>query len=88
VGSGRLAPPRYLLPGCLEHRLKRPLTIDDFTVCPVNRQAYAGAGKLSLVLEHEQRIQERQKEARRGFLDRQKATGLKAEQLELFDENA
>jgi hypothetical protein len=45
---------------CLERRLKRPLTLDDFTVCEINRQAYAAAGKLSIVLEHEQRgFQER-----------------------------
>jgi hypothetical protein len=46
---------------CLERRLKRPLTIDDFRVAPINRQAYAAAGKLSVVLEHEQRgFQERE----------------------------
>jgi hypothetical protein len=46
---------------CLERRLKRPLTIDDFRAAPINRQAYAAAGKLSVVLEHEQRrFQERE----------------------------
>jgi hypothetical protein len=41
---------------CLERRLKRPLTLEDFTVCSVNRQAYAAAGKLSIVLDYEQQL--------------------------------
>jgi hypothetical protein len=40
---------------CLERRLKRTLTIDDFPACSVNRQAYAAVGKLSVVLEDEWR---------------------------------
>jgi hypothetical protein len=31
---------------CLERRLKRPLTLEDFIPAPVNRLAYAGAGLL------------------------------------------
>ena len=34
---------------CLERRLNRLLTIRDFPACPVNRQAYAAHGLLSLV---------------------------------------
>jgi hypothetical protein len=51
---------------CLERRLGRPLSIDDFPPVPVNRLAYAAAGKLSVEVAREQREQER-KEA---FLQR------------------
>jgi hypothetical protein len=50
---------------CLERRLQRPLILDDFTPGSVNRQAYAAAGKLSVVLENEQRRFQEQ-EALRG----------------------
>jgi hypothetical protein len=40
---------------CLQRRLNRPLTIDDFPPCSPNRLAYAAAGKLNVVLEEEQR---------------------------------
>jgi hypothetical protein len=51
--------------GCLQNRLKRSLTIDDFPPCPVN--AYALTGKLAVMLEEERRFQERHKESRRGL---------------------
>jgi hypothetical protein len=35
--------------------------IDDFPLLPVNRLAYAGAGKLAVELEEERREQERKK---------------------------
>jgi hypothetical protein len=41
---------------CLEHRLQRPLALDDFPPYPVNRQAYAAAGKLHIVLEAERTL--------------------------------
>ena len=59
--SAELDPRANCCLACLERRLKRPLTIEDFPVSPINRQAYAAIGKLSLVLEHEQRrFQERE----------------------------
>jgi hypothetical protein len=59
--SAELDPRAICCLACLERRLKRPLTVDDFTVCPRNRQAYPAAGRLSVVLEHEQRrFQERE----------------------------
>jgi hypothetical protein len=48
----------YCCLGCLECRLRRPLMIDDFTTAPVNRLAWAAAGKLSIALEHERRGQQ------------------------------
>jgi hypothetical protein len=50
-----LAPWAFCCLPCLERRLKRPLNIDDFTICPVNRPAYAATGRLSVVIEHERR---------------------------------
>ena len=41
--------------GCLERRLGRPLTIEDFPPVPVNRAAYAGAGRLAEFLEEEEK---------------------------------
>jgi hypothetical protein len=38
---------------CLSDRLQRPLALDDFPPYPINRQAYAAAGKLHIVLEAE-----------------------------------
>jgi hypothetical protein len=40
---------------CLQRRLRSALTIADFTVCSVNRQAFAATGRLTEVLEAEQR---------------------------------
>jgi hypothetical protein len=60
-----LTPRGHCCLACLERRLKRPLTIEDFPVSPINRQAYAAIGKLSLVLEDEQQ-QFHHWESRRG----------------------
>jgi hypothetical protein len=46
---------------CLERRLGRLLTIGDFTVCPVNRMAYAAVGQISVVVKDD----EREEKARR-----------------------
>ena len=48
---------------CLERRLKRLLTISDFTMCPANRLAYAAVGEVSVVDEYERESDERAKKA-------------------------
>jgi hypothetical protein len=55
-----LKPDDHCCLACLERRLKRQLTLADFQPFPINRQAYAAAGKLSVVLEAERRQQELQ----------------------------
>jgi hypothetical protein len=68
-----LHPSVYCCLACLERRLRRPLTIDDFTACLVNRLAYAAAGKLSVLIEHERR-EERHREQLRIFLGGKRRT--------------
>ena len=53
---------------CLERRFGRPLGIDDFPPLPVNRLAYAAAGKLAVELEEERREEERKKARLEAFL--------------------
>jgi hypothetical protein len=54
---------------CLERRLKRALTIDDFPVGSVNRQAYAAFGELSVMVEDEQRRFQEEQALRDGPLN-------------------
>jgi hypothetical protein len=49
----------------LASRLKRLLTISDFTPCPVNRLAYAAVGEVSVVDEYERDLDEQVKKAQR-----------------------
>jgi len=55
---------------CLERRLKRLLTISDFTPCPVNRLAYAAVGEVSVVDQYERESDERAKKAWRRLRSR------------------
>jgi hypothetical protein len=57
----------------LERRLKRPVTVQDFTHCPVNRLVWTGAGKLAVVIERERWDElDRQKELVRWQQQRQR----------------
>jgi hypothetical protein len=49
----------------LARRLKRLLTIGDFTVCPVNRLACAAVGKISLVAKGERQFEKTARRVRR-----------------------
>jgi hypothetical protein len=51
-------------------RLKRLLTISDFTPCPVNRLAYAAVGEVSVVDEYEREHDEQAKRAWRPLRSR------------------
>jgi hypothetical protein len=42
----------------MERRLKRPLTIDDFTVCEINPQAYAAAGSFQALVRELRELKE------------------------------
>jgi hypothetical protein len=53
---------------CLERRLKRQLTIADFTACPANRMAFAAVGRISVVEKEERHFKQREEKARRAFL--------------------
>jgi hypothetical protein len=50
-----LRPSDYCCLTCLERRLGRPLWVDDFTPCLINRLAFASAGRLAVVLEKERK---------------------------------
>ena len=52
--------------GCLEARLKRPLTIEDFPLCSVNALAYAALGRLKELTEAEAAMRQRIVTAPRG----------------------
>lgn len=52
---------------CLQRRLGRPLSIDDFTVCRLNRVAFAAAGRLDEMLEHERQRDEEEQRQREQF---------------------
>ena len=67
---------------CLERRLKRPLTLEDFPPVPVNRQAYAAAGKLSMVIEREE-LEKKQRQARISK-ERERREWMEKHQLKLF----
>jgi hypothetical protein len=60
--AAALDPDAFCCLPCLERRLGRPLTIGDFTLAPVNRLAYAGAGKLAVLIEAEQRRKQQDKQ--------------------------
>jgi hypothetical protein len=51
-----LAGPEHCCLGCLERRLGRPLSVDDFPPCLVNRLAYAATGRMPIVLKEERNL--------------------------------